>query len=57
MTYEITITDFNEDFVKYSYSDGGGGISGRKWFSGVKVGQVWQMTCKGALVVKCIRIR
>ena len=54
--YNIIVIEFNEDFVKYKFLDGGKGISGRKWFSDVEVGQVWRMTCNGALVIECIRI-
>lgn len=54
--HEITVIEFNEDFVRYSY-DGVKAMSGRKWFPGVEVGQVWKMTCNGALVVECVRVR
>jgi hypothetical protein len=54
--YEITVTEFNDDFVKYIYSSGGSGMSGRKWFLDVEVGQVWKMSCNGALVVECVRV-
>lgn len=53
MTYEISVLEFNEDFVKYSYSSGGTGMSGRKWFPDVKVGQTWKMVCSGSLVISC----
>ena len=54
--HEITVIEFNEDFVRYSY-DGVKAMSGRKWFPDVEVGQVWKMTCNGALVVECVRVR
>jgi hypothetical protein len=56
-TFEITVIEFNEDFVRYEYSTGGTGMSGRKWFPGVKPGQVWKMTCNGAHVEKCERVK
>jgi hypothetical protein len=49
--YEIVVTEFNDDFVKYTYSSGSNGMSGKKWFPGVQVGQV------GALVVKSVRVQ
>jgi hypothetical protein len=55
--YEITVTEIKGDFVKYSYSSGGNGMSGKKWFPGVRVRQVWKMSCNGALVVECIRVQ
>lgn len=55
--YEITVTEFNDDFVKYTYSSDGSGMSGKKWFPDVQVGQVWKMSCNGALVVECVRVR
>jgi hypothetical protein len=54
--YEITVTEMKGDFVCYSYSEGGQGMSGKKWFPDVKIGQVWRMECRGALVVGCTRI-
>ena len=50
ITFTIEILEFNEDFVKYEFSTGGRGMSGRKWFPDVKAGQVWDMTCDGSLV-------
>ena len=54
--YEITVTEFNDDFVKYAYSSGSSGMSGRKWFPDVEVGQVWKISCNGALVIECVRV-
>ena len=50
--YEITITEIDREFVSYTYS-GVRGTTGRKWFPNVKLGQVWKMTCNGALVISC----
>jgi hypothetical protein len=53
--FTITVIRLNEEFVWYSYSVGGKGVSGRKWFPNVAVGQVWKMECRGAIVIRCIR--
>ena len=51
--YEITVTEYNEDFVRYSFSSGGSGMAGKKWFPDVQIGQVWKMVCDGVLVISC----
>lgn len=56
MIYTITVIEFNDDFVKYSYSTGGSGMSGRKWFPDVAIGQTWRMVCVGALVISCTQL-
>lgn len=51
--YIITVLEYNEDFVRYSFSSGSKGMSGKKWFPNVQIGQIWKMVCDGALVISC----
>jgi len=52
----ITVTEVGDWFVRYTFSTGGSGFSGRKWFPNVAKGQVWKMACLGALVISCERV-
>ena len=55
--YEVTIISFDDEWVRYSFSDGETGTTGRKWFPDVEVGQVWKVTCKVFLIVSCVKIK
>ena len=52
----VTVTDVNQKFVEILYGSSGTSILAKKWFPGVKEGQVWELTFYGFQVVRCERI-
>lgn len=50
ITFEITVIDYDNEFVKYTFSSGGIGTTGRKWFTDISIGKKYIMVCDGALV-------
>jgi len=53
-TDKITITELSEHFARYTFSDMGIGICGRKWFPDAQVGQVWELTYNGAIIISAV---